>query len=151
MKRARAVLVLALGIAAPAAADPPDWAYSLPTELMSPFCPGRSLADCPSPAAESMRLWIITQAAAGRTREDIESELFARYGDIMRSAPRAEGVGLGAYLFPIAAFAAGGLLVAFVLRRLTRSAPGAPPEAAAPVAASSDPELERLVDEELAR
>jgi cytochrome c-type biogenesis protein CcmH/NrfF len=82
-------------------------------------------------------------------REDIEAELFARYGDIMRAAPRAEGVGLGAYLFPVAAFAAGGVLVAFVLRRMTRSAPGAPAAAAPP--AQSDPELERLVDEELAR
>ena len=151
VKHALAVLVLALGFAAPAVADgPPDWAYQVPAELMSPFCPGRTLADCPSPAAESMRLWILTQAAAGRTREDIEAELFARYGDIMRSAPRAEGFGLGAYLFPLAAFAAGGVLVAFVLRRLTRPAPGAevaPPAAPPP----SDPELERLVDEELAR
>ena len=149
---ALAALWLGLVFAAPALAEseaaPNGWSYAAANELMSPFCPGRTLADCPSPAAESMRLWLHVQEAAGRTREDVEAELFARYGDIMRGAPRAEGVGLSAYLLPLAAFGAGGVLVFFVLRRLTRSAPGA---VAAPTPPASDPELERMVDEELAR
>jgi cytochrome c-type biogenesis protein CcmH/NrfF len=158
-----ATLVL-LALAAPAAADSPSpaativpaaelphdappWAYELAAELMSPFCPGRTLADCPSPNAASIRMWIIVQAAAGRTRDDVQSELFERYGDAMRPAPRAEGVGLLSYLVPIGAFAAGGLLLAWVLRRLTRR--GTAPAAAA--VRPLDPELERRVDEELAR
>jgi cytochrome c-type biogenesis protein CcmH/NrfF len=149
---APAALWLLLAFAAPALADTPspEWAYDAANELMSPFCPGRTLSDCPSPAAESMRLWIHEQAQAGRTKQDVESELFARYGDIMRAAPRAEGVGLSAYIFPLVAFLAGGVLVFFVLRRMTRrpAEPAAAPQAPAPV---SDPELERLVDEELAR
>jgi cytochrome c-type biogenesis protein CcmH/NrfF len=150
---ATAALWLVLGAAAPALADGESatsgWAYDAANELMSPFCPGRTLSDCPSPAAESMRLWLHVQEAAGRTREDVETELFARYGDIMRAAPRAEGVGLSAYVVPLVAFAAGGVLVAFVLRRLTRGGaePAAPPQSPA----ARDPELERLVDEELTR
>jgi cytochrome c-type biogenesis protein CcmH/NrfF len=133
--------------AAPAA-DAPSWAYELAAELMSPFCPGRTLADCPSPSAASLRMWIVVQAAAGRTRADVEDELYARYGDVIRSAPRAEGFGLAAYLVPLGVFAAGGLLVAWVLRRMTR---GGPPAAADAPPPPADPELERLVDEELTR
>jgi cytochrome c-type biogenesis protein CcmH/NrfF len=168
VRRAGPLLALALGVAfaAPAAADAADpadpsapatalpsdapaWAYELASELMSPFCPGRTLADCPSPAAASIRMWIVVQAAAGRTREDVEGELYERYGDAIRAAPRAEGLGLTAYVVPVAAFVAGGLLVAFVLRRMTRGGSAAPPPAVA--AHALDPELERRVDEELAR
>jgi cytochrome c-type biogenesis protein CcmH/NrfF len=127
------------------AGEAPSWSYELAADLMSPFCPGRTLADCPSPAAASLRMWIVVQAAAGRSREDVEQELYDRYGDVIRSRPRAEGFGLAAYLVPLGVFAAGGLLVALVLRHMTRRA--APP--AAPAAPPSDPELERLVDEEL--
>lgn len=128
------------------AVDPAGWAYELQNDLMSPFCPGRTLADCPSPAAESMRMWIVVQEAAGRSRADVEAELFARYGDQIRPAPRAEGVGLAAYLVPVAAFGAGGLLVGVFLRRTTRASA----QVAAPAAAPADPELERIVDRELA-
>ncbi|HVH19931.1 MAG TPA: cytochrome c-type biogenesis protein CcmH [Myxococcota bacterium] len=158
-------LAFALALAAPAAADSPraetlvpaaalptnapPWAYELAAELMSPFCPGRTLADCPSPNAASIRMWIVVQAASGRTRDDVQAELYERYGDVMRPAPRAEGFGLTAYLVPIGAFAAGGLLVALVLRRMTRR--GAAPAQAVAAPRPLDPELERRVDEELAR
>jgi cytochrome c-type biogenesis protein CcmH/NrfF len=144
-----AALVLGLSLAAAAAwAEAENWAYKAQNELMSPFCPGRTLADCPSPAAESLRLWLVMQMNAGRSREDVEEELFARYGNVMRPAPKAEGFGLTAYLVPIAGFLGGGALLFWFLRRMTRAAPA---PAAAPAAAPADPELERLVDEELAR
>ena len=109
---------------------------------MSPFCPGRSLADCPSPDAASMRMWILVQAAAGRTRADVEEELYARYGEMIRSAPKAEGIGAAAYWMPAAVFVAGGALVVWFLRRATRRvAPGEP--SARPL----DPEVERKLDE----
>jgi cytochrome c-type biogenesis protein CcmH/NrfF len=148
-----AVFALALGLAAAPSVRADDaqaaqsWAYEAQNELMSPFCPGRTLADCPSPAAESLRLWLVVQQAAGRSRADVEEELFARYGDQMRPAPKAEGFGLTAYLIPLAAFLGGGLLLSLFLRRITRAQPAPAPAAAAP----ADPELERLVDEELAR
>ena len=108
---ALAALVTSASAEAPAA-NPgdtaPSWAYDLPNDLMSPFCPGRSLADCPSPDAASMRMWILVQAAAGRTREDVEAELFERYGEMIRSAPKAEGFGASAYWMPAAFFAGGG-------------------------------------------
>jgi cytochrome c-type biogenesis protein CcmH/NrfF len=155
---------LALCAAAPVAADegpaqPPTqgrsadagWAYRLPGELMSPFCPGRTLADCPSPSAESLRLWLVVQEAAGRSKDDVEAELIARYGDVIRQAPKAEGMGLAAYVVPVVAFAAGGLLVAFFLRRVLGGGPASGSPAPGPPAAPLDPELERIVDRDLAR
>lgn len=133
---------------APAEGAPQGWAYELAEYLMSPWCPGRTIADCPSQQAKNTKMWMIVQEAAGRTREEVEAELIARYGEVMRPAPRAEGFGAAAYVFPLVAFAAGGVFVAFYLWRQTHGdAPGQP--AAAPPA--SDPELERMLDDELSR
>jgi cytochrome c-type biogenesis protein CcmH/NrfF len=118
----------------------------MPNELMSPFCPGRTLADCTSPQAASLRMWITVQAAAGRTRSDVEEELTERYGDVLRPAPRAEGIGIAAYAFPVIAFLAGGVVVFVFLRRQTRGS-----AKTTPVADPTDPDLERIIDEELAR
>ena len=146
---ALAVFVASASAEAPAA-NPgdtaPAWAYDLPNDLMSPFCPGRSLADCPSPDAASLRMWILVQAAAGRTRADVEQELFKRYGEVIRSAPKAEGIGAATYWMPAAVFAGGGALVFWFLRRATRR--GA---ASTPPVRPLDPEVERKLDELLGR
>ena len=127
------------------AAAPEGWAYQLARDLMSPFCPGRTLSACTSPQADDLRMWLIVQEASGRSREDVEAELFERYGDVLRPAPRATGFGLAAYVFPVIAFLAGGVVVAVFLRRQTRAV--ATPE---PSLRPLDPELERLIDQELA-
>ena len=123
------------------------WAYDLANELMSPFCPGRTLAECPSGKADSLRMWIIVQEAAGRPRGEVESELYERYGDIIRPAPLAQGIGLAAYIAPVVVFLLGCVVVVAFLRVQKRR----PREATPAFAASSDPELERILDEELAR
>ena len=142
---AATLLVAPLLLGAAAVAEPEGWAYDLSGELMSPFCPGRTLSECPSPQADSLRMWLIVQEAAGRSRAEVEAELYERYGDAILAAPRAEGFGIAAYLIPVVAFMAGGALLALFLRRQTRAP--APVAAAGPV----DAELERLVDEELRR
>ena len=150
----RALLVLTgLGLAlaalsvVPAARASEGWAYQMANELMSPFCPGRSVADCPSPQAQTLRMWLIVQESAGRSRADVEAELVSRYGETILGAPRARGFGLTAYTIPVAAAVAGALLLSWFLRRQTRKRQT--PGAALP-AASLDPELERLLDEKLA-
>jgi cytochrome c-type biogenesis protein CcmH len=151
----RAALVLAVSLlaAGPALAttEPEGWAYDLANEMMSPYCPGRTLAECPSPQAGDLRVWILVQEAAGRTREDVEAELFERFGDVILAAPRAEGFGITAYAFPIVAFLAGGVLIVVFLRRQTTAAAVAHPPTPDTPAAPGDAELERIVDEELAR
>jgi cytochrome c-type biogenesis protein CcmH len=141
-------LLLAAHGSAQAEAEPEGWAYRYFGETMSPFCPGRTLSACTSPQADSLRMWVLVQEAAGRSEEDVHSELVERYGDIILSAPRAEGFGIAAYAVPALAFLAGGLLVVVFLRRQTRAAAESPPPSpTGPV----DPELERIIDEELAR
>lgn len=137
----------AQGAAPPSATAPAAWGHELANDLMSPFCPGRALADCPSPDAATLRAWILVQEAAGRSRADVEAELLERYGEQILSAPRVRGFGVTAYAIPIGVFLAGGGLVWLFLRRQTRESRAQPREPEAPLS----PELERMVDEELAR
>jgi len=148
------VVLLAGPIAAEDPAQPPTlpdsaprWVYDMPHELMSPFCPGRTLADCPSPDAASLRMWIAVQAAAGRSRADVEEELYARYGEVIRGAPRREGIGLAAYWIPAAVFVAGGALVGWFLHRATQRGR----DRAQPPQRGLDPDVERKLDELLRR
>jgi len=129
----------------------PTWGYALAHELMSPFCPGRTLAACTSGEAAELRQWILFQEAAGATREETLANLYERWGDVLRSSPKPEGWGLAAHLLPIAALVLGAGIVALVLRRMlgrSKSAPG-PTSDPAPPAAPNDPELERRLEEEL--
>jgi cytochrome c-type biogenesis protein CcmH len=142
--------LLALLLAGAAGAEPPaepeGWAYDLSNELMSPFCPGVTVAECSSSQAKSLIMWMVVQEAAGRTQADVEEELYERYGEQIRPAPKWEGIGLSAYLVPAGVFLGGGVFIAWFLSRQTRRAPG-PEEPPAPAAV--DPELERIVEEEL--
>ena len=145
------LLAAALWLPSPAArgAETEGWAYGLANELMSPYCPGRTLAECPSQQAQTLRMWLITQEAAGRSQDEVMAELIGRFGEQILAAPRPEGFGLAAYVVPVALFLVGGLLVGVFLKRQTRptSASGDAAAGGGPV----DPELERLVDEDLAR
>lgn len=154
-------LLLALALCAGACAkDDSDWAYDIASELLSPYCPGRTLAECPSPQAGELRAWISVQAAAGRTREDVVEELYERFGNQIRATPKVEGFGVTAYALPIVAFLLGGVLVVVALRRMTGGGNADPPDAAdppsggggaPPARSEEDSELERIVDEELRR
>lgn len=152
MKRLALVWLLAFALAAPlaaGAADPPQesWAYDLWNSLMSPYCPGRTLLDCTSSQAAELREWIAEQEKAGRSREDVERTLYLEFGDVILQAPKASGFGLAAYVIPALGFLAGGALVFVFLRRQSAARAAAP----AAAAALPDPEIDRMIDEELKR
>jgi cytochrome c-type biogenesis protein CcmH/NrfF len=153
--RSLVVGLLALALVAPAAfaqsaeAEPEGWAWSYFNEVMSPFCPGRTLSACTSGQADTLRMWILVQEAAGRSQEDVNAELIAKYGDVVLSAPRPAGFGVTAYALPALFFLGGGLVVAVFLRRQTRSAREVARVATPPP--PLDPEIERAIDEELSR
>lgn len=128
-RRGLIAALLGLWLAAPAAAQPvsdseaqttPRWATEVTRELMSPFCPGVTVAECPSSQARSLEAWIVVQADSGRSKDEVLADLYDRYGDQVRAAPRAEGFGLAAYLVPIAVFVFGGIGVGLFLWRSTR-------------------------------
>ena len=111
--------LLALALVAPVAlaesaetGEPAGWAWSYFNEVMSPFCPGRTLSACTSGQADTLRMWILVQEAAGRSQEDVHAELLAKYGDVVLSAPRPAGFGVTAYALPALFFLGGGLVVA---------------------------------------
>jgi cytochrome c-type biogenesis protein CcmH/NrfF len=150
VRRCAALAFAFVGLAgsAPAAEEAPRWPYELAGELMSPFCPGATLAECTSQDAQTLRMWMVVQAAAGRSREEVEAELLARYGESMLAAPRPRGMGLAAYAIPVVAFMAGGGLLSLFLRRSTARVSAQPaPAGPAPL----DAELARRVEEDLAR
>lgn len=137
---------LLLVLVGEARAESSGWARDLESEMMSPYCPGRSLIECPSPQATELRLWIAAQEKAGLSRGEVEAQLFQQFGDQLRHSPRAEGFGLWAYLVPGLALLAGGGLVVGFLRRQGVDAAAAPQARATP---ARDPELERALEEEL--
>jgi cytochrome c-type biogenesis protein CcmH/NrfF len=142
-------LVLSLAAAAPAAATEEAWSADLADELMSPFCPGRTLKSCPSPQAGELIVWIEEQEAAGRDREEVYEQLLSEFGEEIRQAPPATGFGATAYVIPVLACIAGGAVLWVFLRRQGGGASASRP--APPPASPADPELERLVDQELER
>ena len=73
---------------------------SISTQVMSPFCPGRSLNDCPSSAASELKLKISSMLDEGKDSEQVLDELFNLYGEEIRAMPKKEGFGLFAWLAP---------------------------------------------------
>lgn len=72
-----------------AAIGPDEILQELSTDLMSPYCPGRTIASCPSPQARKLEDHILSQAEAGYSREEIEAQLVSRFGtEIVGYAPQ---------------------------------------------------------------
>jgi cytochrome c-type biogenesis protein CcmH/NrfF len=152
------------GAAADTAGAGSGWAYDLAGELMSPFCPGRTVASCPSPQATELIPWIATQEAAGATREEVVAMLVEKHGEEILGAPPARGITLWAYVFPVLGFVGFGGVAVLVLRRIVGPVrPAAPAGAAAsgpipagdasarsPGRSADADELARIVDAELA-
>jgi cytochrome c-type biogenesis protein CcmH/NrfF len=113
-----AAVAAALGSSATVAQDPAvdRAANDLYNTVMSPFCPGRTLAMCPSPQAAQLRDDIKARLAAGESKRDIEESLYQTYGEIVLAKPRAVGFGLFAWAVPILFFAAGAGILVWWLR-----------------------------------
>lgn len=73
-----------------ASAEAEAMMQSLSHDLMSPYCPGRTIATCPSPNARKLEAQILEQAEAGRSREEIESTLAERFPGIRGYVGRPE-------------------------------------------------------------
>jgi cytochrome c-type biogenesis protein CcmH len=152
-----AALLVAVVAAVALAARGPDpgatpTAQAVEARVMSSWCPGLTLAECPSVQAGDLRREIAAKVAAGWTNERIDAWLVANYGESVLGRPR----GVAAFLVPAVAFLAGGVAVALVLRTRRRGAgpgpadPGPPPPESGAVAAYRDrldAELRRFAGE----
>jgi cytochrome c-type biogenesis protein CcmH/NrfF len=120
-------------------------------ELICPTCQ-TTLELSNSPVAERMRVFIRQRIAAGDTKSEIKDALVAQFGEAVLAAPPKSGFNLLAWLLPLAGGAVAVGAVAVALRRWSRARVEAPAE---PPSGNGrpplDPELERRLDDELAR
>jgi cytochrome c-type biogenesis protein CcmH len=138
-----AVLVLLVLCGGASAAGAPN-AADLEAELVCPVCE-TTLDQSTAPVAERMKTFLRIRIAAGDTEQEIKDALVAEFGPGVLATPPKGGFGLLAWLLPLGALIAGAVVVGVLLRTWSRRRE---PRADA---RTLDPELERLVDEELAR
>ena len=139
-----AVGALVLVVTGAALAAPPN-AADLEAEIVCPVCE-TTLDQSNAPIAEKMKTFIRVRIAAGDSEQEIKDALVAEFGPGVLAEPPGGGFGLLAWLLPLAGLAGGALVVALLIRRWSRRDP--PDDG---TEEKLDPELERLVDDELAR
>lgn len=125
-----------LVLAAPLAAQTPNQqATDLAHELMSPFCPGKLLAECTSSYAGELRQAVEQRIAAGETKEAVKADLLRQYGKEILGAPQAEGVGLLAWALPALVGVLSAAGIAWKVRQAARAGQAA--ALGAPLAATA--------------
>jgi cytochrome c-type biogenesis protein CcmH len=142
--RAAVVALVALAAAAPAAAcsKPRTTLASLEGQVMCPTCK-TTLDQSDSAIANRIRVYIRKRIDACATAGQIKQELVDQFGQSILAAPPKKGVDLLAWWLPIAGIVVGaGAIGVGVWRWSRRDRSDEPP---------LDPELERRVDEALAR
>jgi cytochrome c-type biogenesis protein CcmH len=106
---------LLLSGGAHASASPEDVANEISQEIMSPYCPGVTLHDCPSGAANDLRVKIADWSEDGWSKERILNHLEEQFGDSVSATPPSSGAGLIAWLLPALAVLIGGAAVTYVV------------------------------------
>ena len=148
------VAVVALVMAAPAlASEQHPTLLELEGQLMCPICSGETLAQSDTAPAQRIKVHIQQRIRQGWTRSQIKRELVAEYGTRILAAPPRQGWNLLAWVLPLAGIigATGvmGVLAWHWSRR--REEPEHLPGPQSLNGRPLDPELERRLDDELAR
>jgi cytochrome c-type biogenesis protein CcmH len=152
----RALLVVAaalvFGVPAALACKPHPTVAEMEGQLMCPTCK-TPLSESNSPEANRIRAFVVKRSRAGDTDCEIRDRLVAQFGSEVLAAPPKSGFGLLAWLLPLAALLGGAVVVGALAWRWSHAREPAPTGGApeqngrAPI----DPDLERRVDQELAR
>ena len=124
-------------------------ARDLARELMSPYCPGRTLAECPSPNARVLREEIVARLRTGEPVSSVRRDLIHRFGDDIRGVTTASGLGAIVWWTPALVVLTILVGVVAVVRRSTAHGASGIDDPAADVAPSS-PELDARLAEDLA-
>jgi cytochrome c-type biogenesis protein CcmH len=139
-------IAVALLVALPtvaSAAQPKTSLNAVESDVMCVSC-GVPLAIAESPQADAERRVIVRLVKQGKTKDQIEDELVATYGDRVLATPKKSGFGLAAYLVPIAivllALIAGAI---FVPRWKNRDRAGSPPDTAPRLTEADSERLEQ--------
>jgi cytochrome c-type biogenesis protein CcmH/NrfF len=142
-----AIATLVALVAAPAAfgSETRPTLEDLADEIMCPVCPGETLEQSNSPAAQQVERFIAARIRAGDTKSEIKDKLVEQYGPRILAAPPTEGFDLLAWALPLVGTLGAAILVGFAAWRWSKGR--APPPPPVPL----DPELERRLDRELAK
>jgi len=76
-------------------------AHQVFDNLMSPFCPGKTLNDCPSSEAAKLKSDLKEKLRSGVQPQAVIDEMVQQYGEELLAAPTNEGFGKFAWLVPI--------------------------------------------------
>lgn len=143
------VLAAALILAAPAlASEQHPTLAELEPQIMCPVC-HTTIDQSDSAIAQRMKTFIRARIAAGDTASQIKDKLVAQFGPAVLANPPRKGFDLLAWILPLVAATAGAAALGLLAWRWSRRRvePQAAPASAGPL----DPELERRLDDELAR
>lgn len=114
--------------------------------VMSPFCPGMTIATCPSSQAADLRVEIRARLAAGATKQEVLDELYAVWGEEVLGPAPTGGLGVFAWLVPGGVMVLAAAALTVWLRSSSRRY-GADTGAAGTI----DPEAQRRLEQELAQ
>lgn len=149
------VALASLVLAAPAlASEQNPTLEELEREITCPTCK-TALELSNAPVADQIRDFIRERIAAGDTKSEIKDRLVAEFGEGVLAAPPKEGFNLLAWVLPFAGLGVAGSLVGVIAWRWSRSGRRRPEHAPGDPALNGnprlDPELEKRLEEELAR
>lgn len=94
--------VLASTVVADTALDPrvEEGTHAISQSIISPFCPGRVLSECPSSQAAELKQEIRTRLGQGEEQQAILDSLYDRYGSEIQAVPSMRGFDLLAWVVP---------------------------------------------------
>lgn len=139
-----AVIAPQRGLAEANSAEIEQRLSAIDVSVMSPFCPGRVLRDCPSSAAAELKGKIRQQLEEGKSDQEIMDQLVVIYGDGIHAVPSFYGFDLLAWVLPGVFLLLGLVIGCFWLRR-TRIDPSDSVNATEPI----DQDKLKLVESEL--
>jgi cytochrome c-type biogenesis protein CcmH len=152
--RALLIAVAALAFAAPAlASEQHPTLTELEGQLMCPICAGETLAQSDTAPAQRIKAHIQLRIRQGWTRSQIKRELVDIWGTRILAAPPRHGWNLLAWVLPLVGILAGAAVIGVLAwgwsrrREEPEQLPGPWSQNGRPL----DPELERRLDDELAR
>jgi cytochrome c-type biogenesis protein CcmH len=148
------VAALVLAGSAAAACKPKTSLLKLENEVMCPVCAGETLAQSDTAAAQQVKQLIQRRVQACWSEADIKRELAADYGPQILAAPPRHGFDLLAWVLPLVGILGATAVMGVLAWRWSRRRDEPPDDLPAPQSLNGrplDPELERRLDEELAR
>jgi cytochrome c-type biogenesis protein CcmH len=142
-----AAAALAIGVPAAAASEQHPTLPELEGEVMCLVC-GTPLDQSTSLFADRERALIRRYIAEGDTKSEIKDKLVAQFGEQILAAPPDSGFNILAWWLPIVGVLAGAVALGFLAWRWSRGRRDPP---TGPTQTRIEPDLERRLDQELAR